>query len=342
MQVTPSKSTVGELHPSKQQALSRQSSVRREGSSPNIILTPLTTGFNSEAGSTSSIDILPLNPFDCEGNETDNIDLFPLSSFQFMELAAIGQEQVDFCIRQFKACIPQLILQNRSPFIHPSSHTHTSSNMYQDLLGVCAMYNQKTPQNQTVIFSMLNYKISSLIAASNSSSWLIEDYLLGVQALILYQIIRLFDGDIRLRANGERHFATLETWTKHLQSTGNIYANETSSNKSLYQRWVFIESTRRTVLMSVLLQGLYSLLKDGVCDSVPLMATLPVSVNGALWDMSEEDWWQSSLGVGSELLTYHEFTTQWNGGKQFHKDVYETMLLVACRHTLKPPPLIIL
>jgi hypothetical protein len=131
----------------------------------------------------------------------------------------------------------------------------------------------------------------------------------------------------------------LEAWTSQLRSASNIFHNDFSSSKSLYQRWVFIESARRTVMMSVMVQAMYSLLKDGVCSSVPLMATLPISVNGALWNMSEEDWWQTTLGFGSDLLTYQEFLDKWSGGATFQTDVFEIILLAACKHNLKRPPL---
>jgi hypothetical protein len=263
----------------------------------------------------------------------------PFDSFQFPELTVVPQEQVEFCIGQFKACILQLVQQNQLPFIHLSTYQQSPPNLYQDLLGVSAMYCQKSPQNQAIIFSMLDHKISSVVSSTNSSSWLTEDYLVRVQALIVYQIIRLFDGDIRLRANAERHFATLEAWTKHLLATGSKLHSDSSSNGYSFERWVLDESVRRTVLMSVMLKAMYSLIKDGFCDSVPLMATLPVSVNGALWNMSKEEWYHASLSSESNLLTYQDFINAWGDGASLYTDVYETILLVACKHNIRKPSL---
>lgn len=133
------------------------------------------------------------------------------------------------------------------------------------------MYSQKTPLNQTVVFSMLDSRTSSLVETSRS--WSTGDYLVRVQALIMYQIIRLFDGDIRQRANAERDLLTVEACKCQLTSMNN-YRNET---ESAYQQWSFRESTRRTALMSILVQATYSLNKDGYCTSIPFMAKLPVS-----------------------------------------------------------------
>jgi hypothetical protein len=274
-----------------------------------------------------------------EIGSSPNSDLLPFNSFPFPERTTIRQEQIDFCISQFKAFIPQLVQQNRSPFIHPDSYQRVPPVAYQDLLGVSAMYCHKSPQNQIVIFSMLDSRISSLMQSSKSS-WSAKDYLVGLQALIIYQIIRLFDGDVRQRANAERDMGILDAWTCQLHLTENICYNDGFS-ESPYRHWVFLESIRRTVTMSIMVQAMYSLTKDGFCTSVPLMATLPVSVDGALWDAPEETWWQSTLGFGGDLSTYQDFVNRWNGGQALYTDIYESILLGACRHNLRRPPLML-
>lgn len=273
-----------------------------------------------------------------ENDASTKYDLFYINSFPYPERATIKQEQLDFCVSQFKDIILQLVHQNRAPFIHHDSYQLVPPVAYQDLLGVSAMYCQKTLQNQTVIFSMLDSRISSLIGSSKSSLWSTKDYLIAVQAMIIYQIIRLFDGDIRQRAKAEGQFKILETWTSHLHSTSNYSESDTESP---YQRWIFMESARRSVIISIMLHAMYSILKDGYCTSVPQMTTLPVSVNGALWVASEDAWWQTTLGFGGELLTYQDFLAQWNGGQSLFAGTYELILIGACRHNvIRPPPML--
>jgi hypothetical protein len=289
-------------------------------------------------------DTLPTRPSTCDAFEigvSSKYDLFYINSFPYPERATIRQEQLDFCILQFKDIILQLVHQNRSPFIHHNSYLDRPPVAYQDLLGTSAMYCQKTPQNQSITFSMLDSRISSLIGSSKSSMWSTKDYLLGVQAMIIYQIIRLFDGDIRQRANAEAQFGILETWTSQLHSTSHTYYNE-SDTESPYQRWIFIESARRTVTMSFMVQAIYSILKDGFCTSVPQMTMLPVSVNGALWAASEDSWWETTFGLGGELITYQDFLMQWNGGQALYTGTYESILLGACKHNVRRPPLMLL
>lgn len=277
---------------------------------------------------------------DLEFGSPVSFDSFPMSFFPFPERTVLKQEQIDFCIDQFKTCIPQLVQQNRSPFIHRDSYQRMPPVAYQDLLGISAMYAQKTPQNQTIIFLTLDYRIASLLQSARSSMWSTQDYLVGVQVLIIYQIIRLFDGDVRQRANAEKHLELLQSWTIKLHGASNTFYHD-GRTESPYERWVFIESARRTVITSIMVQAMYSLLKDGYCTSVPLLETLPVSADGSLWNASEETWWQDTLGFGGELITYGELTNQWNGGHAFHMDTYEAILIEACRHKLiSPPPIL--
>ncbi|KAK9415874.1 putative Alcohol dehydrogenase [Seiridium unicorne] len=328
LQCSPARTTPPAVNAARRQRLTEQISTaarasphRQEQRAPGIVPVGEATGGVSEA------------------SELSEMDLLLLESLQVPVRTILKQAQIDFCIDQFQSFIPQLVQQNQLPFIHPASYQDAPPVVYQDLLGLSAMYCQKSLQNRAVIFSMLDSRIDSLVNSSKTSSWSTKDYLVGVQALIMYQIIRLFDGDIRQRANAERQSGTLEDWTLHLQSSINLLY-EDCSNESLYKCWIFVESARRTILMSILLQALYSSLKDGFCTSVPRMANLPVTVNGALWSVPEETWWQFTLGSGGDLMTYHDFTVKWNEGQPLYTDIYETILLAACIPTLARPPIL--
>jgi len=181
---------------------------------------------------------------------------------------------------------------------------------------------------------MLDNKISKLLSSSKLSLPFLKDQLVLVQTLLIYQIIRLFDGDVRQRAYAERHFAILEEWTQRLQIACVEYESDQDPSQTQYYRWILIESARRTSLMSLMVHGIYCLLRDGVCTTVPKMAFLPMSMNGALWNMSEEDWWLKTHGRGSDLLTYQEFVVGWSDGTPYEIDAFETIMLAACKHKI--------
>ncbi|KAJ8119895.1 hypothetical protein ONZ43_g3256 [Nemania bipapillata] len=116
------------------------------------------------------------------------------------------------------------------------------------------------------------------------------------QALFLYQVIRLFDGDIALRAQGEKDMGLLRTWVDELchirDNLGDLARLEHSLVKERspneWEQWVFAECVRRTIFMGYAVIGLYELLKDpGHLDvSEPWAYVHRWTLGRALWEAS--------------------------------------------------------
>ncbi|TAQ88378.1 hypothetical protein B7494_g3292 [Chlorociboria aeruginascens] len=260
----------------------------------------------------------------------------PYDSFSFPEIGIIDPEQLDFCITQLKLCIDSFILQTQTPFIHSVSYSETMPPAYQDVLSVCALYRQKTPENEAQVFRVLESKVDTLLN-TNTTAVTIQDHLLALQALLIYQIIRIFDGDPRQCSLAEGQLATLVLWTTRLQTS---YFEASLSSSSPFKQWILLESTRRTIMVSVLLRAFFDALKNRHCDLIPLMAVLPVCNNGRLWKLQELEWWRERERGGDRLGTYSEFTQEWNEGRIEGVEEYETILLVACRYAVIDPKLL--
>jgi len=160
---------------------------------------------------------------------------------------------------------------------------------------------------------MLFIKLKRLIAASKSFTR-VEDWLLAVQTLIIYQIIRVFDGNIQQKEFAEQDFKLLENWTLRLQQA------------CVEGPWLLMESIRRTLMVSVIFRCLCKFMKDGLSDLVPMMAVLPVSENTAKWEGRESE--------AGPLVSYQSFVHHWNNGRVTTVDAYEMLLLKACRHAI--------
>lgn len=96
------------------------------------------------------------------------------------------------------------------------------------------------------------------------------DSLAHTQALLLYQIIRLFDGDISARASGERIIPVLETSAIGLLAHV-IFDTEANCSdhfsecclatiSDLWKDWIFQESARRTLLFTFFFLQAYRVL----------------------------------------------------------------------------------
>jgi len=187
----------------------------------------------------------------------------------------------------------------------------------------------KSPTNESTIFNILTSKFDKLTSKGDDCSF--ADNLAYVQALIIYQFIRLFDGDIRQRGIAESQNRLLEECTAQLQQRQE-WEIPMSIQSSPWRKWLFSESVRRTILTSVLLKAIYSSLKDGYCDSVPALARLPVTSQEGLWDLKTEgEWMQSTQGFQPMVLSYHEYVESWESGLAGgDAESFQKMLLVPC------------
>ncbi|KAJ9622247.1 hypothetical protein H2204_011595 [Knufia peltigerae] len=95
------------------------------------------------------------------------------------------------------------------------------------------------------------------------------------QALFLFQIIRLLDGDVTLRAQGERDIRLLEVWLNDLckvrENLRDLGAGSGTSERNSvgrrnqhppqWETWIFAESVRRTIIMAHSFLQLYEMMK---------------------------------------------------------------------------------
>ena len=150
---------------------------------------------------------------------------------------------------------------------------------------------------------------------------------------MVYQIIRLFDGDIRQRGFAERQMRRLDEWTTSLRHRMNE-AVTGESIQSPWRTWLFYESIRRTILTSMLVSALYTFIKEGYCDMIPRMSQVPVTPNMELWNMNEGQWLQALLVDDvTTLQTYRDYAQGWyrTTDKLLAQDSFEACLLALCK-----------
>jgi hypothetical protein len=172
--------------------------------------------------------------------------------------------------------------EGQTIFIHRAQFQHTFPSSLQDAMSACALYSMKTEANQALVFSHVEHKCRQLIASTNAQLASRTELLAALQALLLYQMIRLFDGDIRLRVNAEVDEPTTLQWASQLKASmrdnavhqGTTHLARCSTRSSRigtsidssddWHTWLTAESTRRTTIITTyLLQGIYSFLKLG-------------------------------------------------------------------------------
>lgn len=215
----------------------------------------------------------------------------------------IYQERVIYAIKRIKSYPKQFVAHGSTPFIHRMLYSNFLPPVIQDILGVCALYTQKQECNQQLVYRILSQKASALIESYNPEKLSPMEHLASVQALILYQVIRLFDGDIRQRADAERTDPILHVWTEQLKLRMEVVSRFSDDHHALqimnftrevWRNWIFAESIRRTVIISFSIQSMYCFLKNG-WDAYH-HDILPLTFYGqrALWDATSAQHWLSA------------------------------------------------
>ncbi|KAJ6037719.1 hypothetical protein N7444_010424 [Penicillium canescens] len=189
-----------------------------------------------------------------------------------------------------------------------------------------AAYSTKTSETEDLIFRILESKTTSLVEQDHHTGAL-SQLLAAVHALALFQIIQLFDGDIRQRSLAEQHMDTLRIWTFQLQ----IRAEELTPALT-WQEWILAESTRRTIIFVMMIEGLYLTLKTGCCPNVKAMSILPFTSDVTLWDLSESaSWLAESDQLRSKTVLYGDFARGWQEGQVPGRlDGFQKLLLIPC------------
>lgn len=218
---------------------------------------------------------------------------------------AIYHSRVVFVSQQFKTYPGMFYRRGQTPFIHRHMYDEHTPTVIYDALSSCALYCGKNKDNETLVFGDISRKVRQLKGAMQQSFLSPIDHLASVQALLLYQIIRLLDGDVRQRADAESDEAVLMSWNEQLQgriqppslsteleSSSNLQGTMTTSS---WQNWIISESVRRTVLTCYMLQGVYSFLKLGYDKLSGKVDQLAFTAQSTLWNAPSEFHWREAL-----------------------------------------------
>jgi hypothetical protein len=214
----------------------------------------------------------------------------------------------------------------KAPFIHQRLYDSYLPGCIQDSFAVSAAYCTKTSATEDMVFRTFESKVGLLVQQDYKEANL-QELLAALQALILFHIIQLFDGDIRQRSLAEQNMDTLRAWTVQLK----VRATELPPPFT-WQEWIFEESVRRTVIFSLMLDGLFSTLKKGYCSNVKGLNILPFASNISLWEAgTAASWLAESRCLASDNVLYGDFVMSWERGRVPEPlDDFQKLLLTPC------------
>lgn len=123
-----------------------------------------------------------------------------------------------------------MALKMKTPFLHPRMYEDIMPKAILDAFTASALYTNKNSANEAAVFKALDANASSLLQQHNPAEPKpARDLLIMIQALLLYQIIRLFDGDIRQRGHAETAMPALKEMTMQLEQHRDQFASVPSA-----------------------------------------------------------------------------------------------------------------
>jgi hypothetical protein len=203
------------------------------------------------------------------------------------------ETQLPWCHPQlYKKYMPRAMQGNFDFYDPPMSAVKILIQLLLDAYSCCSMYMSRNETNTPVIMSLLDARTEDLLSTQQPTT--LVDLLARAHALLLYQIMRLFAGDVRSHATANSLFGALESTVVALCDSL-YFPNPSESNKLLplsmdpiiefWEWWVLQESARRTMLLTFYFIQIYKVLRGDV----------PVYCDGKLglshsWYLSAELW----------------------------------------------------
>jgi len=185
--------------------------------------------------------------------------------------------------------------------------------------GICTGCASLNDRNRDILFQALDTQMNALLLAhptvstvdTSGGAWLLED-LARFQAIVLYQIIRLFYGGVEQRVISEQQAYVVRAQALRLLRSvdvADVVEPEMHASHT-WEKWILAESIRRTVFVAFKLYTVYTAFRYGHCTEMAALRMLPVSTWPAgAWYSREfyNEWEESRASEGDGTTTVGAF-----------------------------------
>ncbi|KAH7145807.1 hypothetical protein B0J13DRAFT_328042 [Dactylonectria estremocensis] len=235
--------------------------------------------------------------------------------------ASIGAKSWTFSVAGW---LRQWVQEGCNPFIHKQLYLDTGlPQCLQDAWLTATAYSARTAQNEHIVMNILDDRANSLLQAQihDDDSFMAVpglqtiQHLARVQALFVYQYLRLYDGSIRQRAVAENTIPILQTWCQQLWQSAALDAHHSTPLQSTaelggldprdglttlphWKAWILSESVRRTWLVCQSTLATYFRERDGWNECT---GEIKFTACQGLWDATSSGAW-AELVSGREPL----------------------------------------
>ncbi len=247
--------------------------------------------------------------------ETWQIVYFPKS-----RLAPIEPNGLRRYISTVRRWFDQWLETGNNAFIHPQLYRNRLPAGVQDAYSTLSCYKHKTAYNERIVFQMIEDRAKRLVekeSRRDPSTLDAFDHLSRVHSMMVYQLLGLYDGDIRLRHITEKHMPLYLTWMQEMlkYASQTVYwlgdsiipaRNEEGCRTSggavdqvdensrtqvvLWYSWIVAESIRRTYIVGCSIYTIFNAMQQALGDACG--GSLMFTTRRGAWEAQSASAWE--------------------------------------------------
>lgn len=202
-----------------------------------------------------------------------------------------GRMQLDTSLPWVRELLRQSPLafaaQGECVFIHKALTQRETPRPLLTAFAICAACASLNSENRDIFFQALDLHAAELMNSDNTNS-LVHD-LARLQAAVLYQVIRLFHGNLEHQETARQQEFVIRAWALRLLHRANVMEEVSTQT---WEEWILAESVRRTVFVAFKMYSIYMAFRFGLCAESKALEMLPVSrCSGRAW--GSKDFYES-------------------------------------------------
>ncbi|KAH6604757.1 hypothetical protein Trco_006464 [Trichoderma cornu-damae] len=180
-----------------------------------------------------------------------------------------GSFKIGFIVKVATDMYVEFTQRREAPFMHPRLWAAQLPKTIMTTFAAATAYSTRTAQTKGWAFKVVLDAVRE-VHRDGERATTPADRLARVQALLLLNSMRIFDGDVSLRASAEREMYVMLAWVKDLVVLKNeleeglpasaLMAREKPPKS--WDSWIMVECTRRTVMLAFSVMCLFFVLKS--------------------------------------------------------------------------------
>ncbi|KAF5577889.1 hypothetical protein FPCIR_11872 [Fusarium pseudocircinatum] len=187
----------------------------------------------------------------------------------------------------------------QTSFIHCSQTSNSAA--LRDAFAACSLSTTRNSANAYLVISEISRRAELLLQATDtaialcppgSQSTASLDLLPSVQAMLVYQCMRLFSDNSSQQEQAEKDAKSLASWVEILEAQKSEASLSKPNFNHTWEGWVRAESIQRAMIFADLVQSIYTFLKFGWYHPSPRLAGQCFTGKAAIWNARSLSEWQ--------------------------------------------------